>query len=78
MNNVADYVNYGYSADNDRDSSDNYSLENEDNDNDDSNDKGELFWKRKFDCHKLVLCTAGALVLYYNTLYIYIYICIYI
>jgi hypothetical protein len=30
-----------------------------------------LFWKREFDHRKLVLCTASALALYYNT-YIYI------
>jgi hypothetical protein len=69
MNNITDYINYGYSDDNDRDSNDNYSSDNDDNNNDDSNDEGELFWKMKFDCHKMVLCMAGALVLYYNTYY---------
>ena len=28
---------------------------------------GDLFWHRECDCTKLVICTAGALALYYNT-----------
>jgi len=70
MNYLAEYVNYGHCGGNDGDFSDNNSSDNDDNDNDDSNDKGELFWKREFDHRKLVLCTASALALYYNT-YIY-------
>jgi hypothetical protein len=69
MNNVADYVNYGNSSVNNGDSSGNHSSDNDEED-DDSNEEGELFWKREFDRQKLVLCTVGALALYYNT-YIY-------
>jgi hypothetical protein len=70
MNNVADYVNFGHSADNDGDSSGDDNSDNDENDDNDSNKEGGLFWKREFDRQKLVLCTAGALALYYNT-YIY-------
>ena len=31
---------------------------------------GDLFWHKECDCKKLVICTAGALAMYYNT-YIY-------
>ena len=67
MNNVVDYFNHGHSADNDGDSSGNHSFNNNDNDDDDSNEEDDLFWKREFDRHKLVLCITGALTLYYNT-----------
>jgi hypothetical protein len=70
MNNVADYVNYGHSSNNNGDSNGNHGSDNDDNDDNDSDEEGALFWKREFDRHKLVLCTAGALTLYYNT-YIY-------
>jgi hypothetical protein len=70
MNNIAGYVNYGHSSDNDGDSNGNHSFDNDDNNDDDSDEEGELFWKREFDRQKLVLRTAGALALYYNT-YIY-------
>jgi hypothetical protein len=69
LNNVADYVNYGHSPDNDGDCSGNYSSDNDDDD--DNDDSDELFWEREFDEQKLILCTAGAVALYYNT-YIYI------
>jgi len=74
INNVADYVNYGHSSNNDGDSSVNHNSDNDDNDDDDSYEEGELFWNREFDRCKLVLCTAGALALYYNT-YIYKELC---
>jgi hypothetical protein len=73
LNNVADYVNYGNSSVNDGDCSGNYSSDNDDDDdddNDDSDEEDELFWEREFDDQKLILCTAGAVALYYNT-YIY-------
>jgi hypothetical protein len=70
MNNVADYVNYGHSSDNDGDSNGNHSSNNDNNDDDDSDEEGELFWKKEFDHQKLVLYMMGALALYYNT-YIY-------
>jgi len=70
MNYVAEYVNYGHYGGNDGDFSHNNSSDNNDNDDNDSNDKSELFRKREFDHHKLVLCMASALALYYNT-YIY-------
>ena len=70
MNNVADYINFGHSTDNDRNSSSDHSSDNDDNDDNDSNEEGELFWKREYDRQKLVICTADALTLYYNT-YIY-------
>jgi hypothetical protein len=70
MNNVADYVNYGNSSVNDGDCSDNNSSDTDDDDDDDSDEEGELFWEREFDDQKLILCTAGAIALYYNT-YIY-------
>jgi len=71
MNNVADYVNYGNSSVNDGDCSDNNSSDtDDDDDDDDSDEEGELFWEREFDDQKLILCTAGAIALYYNT-YIY-------
>jgi len=69
MNNVADYVNSGKSSVNDGDCSDNNSSDTDDDD-DDSDEEGELFWEREFDDQKLILCTAGAIALYYNT-YIY-------
>jgi hypothetical protein len=59
MNNVADYVNYGHSSNNDGDSNGNHGSDNDDNDDNDSDEEGELFWKREFDRHKLVLCTTG-------------------
>ena len=71
MNNVADYVNYGNSSVNDGDCSDNNSSDtDDDDDDDDSDEEGELFWEREFDDQKLILCTAGAIALYYNT-YLY-------
>jgi hypothetical protein len=71
INNIADYVNYSNSSVNDGDSSGNQSSDDDDDDdNDASDEEGELFWEREFDHQKLVICTAGALALYYNT-YIY-------
>ena len=67
MNNVADYGNYGNSSVNDGDCSDHSS---DTDDDDDSDEEGELFWEREFDNQKLILYTAGAITLYYNT-YIY-------
>jgi len=52
------------------------SASNENNTNDDNankhddNEEGDLFWLRKCDHNKLILCTVGALALYYNN-YIY-------
>jgi hypothetical protein len=73
MNNIADYVNYSYSAGIDGDYNDNHSF---DNDDDNSNDKGKLFWKKEFDHHKLVLSTTDALSLYYMLIYISNPVCI--
>jgi hypothetical protein len=70
INNIADYVNYGNSSVNDGDSNGNQSSDDDDDDDDASDEEGELFWEREFDHQKLVICTAGALTLYYNT-YIY-------
>jgi hypothetical protein len=47
----------------------------DDNDDDDENkhdddEEGDLFWLRECDRNKLLLCTTGALALYYNN-YIY-------
>jgi hypothetical protein len=67
MNNVADYGNYGNSSVNDGDCSDHSS---DTDDDDDSDEEGELFWEREFDNQRLILYTAGAITLYYNT-YIY-------
>jgi len=36
----------------------------------DDDEEGDLFWLREFDRNKLLLCTAGALALFYNN-YIY-------
>jgi hypothetical protein len=69
MNNVANYGNYGNSPVNDGDFSCNHSSDTDDDN--DSDEKGELFWEREFDNQKLILCTVGAITLYYNT-YIYI------
>jgi hypothetical protein len=70
MNNVDDYINFGHSADNDRNFSGDHNSDNDDNDDNDSNEEGELFWKMEYDRQKLVLCMTNALTLYYNT-YIY-------
>jgi len=74
INNIADYVNYGNSSVNDGDSSGNQSPDDDDDD-DASDEEGELFWEREFDHQKLVICTAGALALYYNTC---VCVCVYI
>ena len=47
MNNVADYVNFGHSADNDGDSSGDDNSDNDENDDNDSNKEGGLFWKKR-------------------------------
>jgi hypothetical protein len=80
MNNIAQHVLHdyagrnssgyiGYSSDAIDDSN-----ANDDGNNDDSNkdddDVGDSFWDKEFDHCKLVLCTEGALALYYNN-----YIC---
>jgi len=44
--------------------------ENKHDDDDDDDDEGDLFWLRECDRNKLLLCTTGALALYYNN-YIY-------
>jgi hypothetical protein len=47
MNNVADYVNFGYFVDNDGDSSGDDNSNNDENDDNDSNKEGGLFWKKR-------------------------------
>ena len=75
MDRVIDHINYRGDDDNDgsrgdgddgaNDDDDNDNDDDDDDDNDDSNDDDESFWKREFDMKKLVVCTAGALNMYY-------------
>jgi hypothetical protein len=80
MNNVAQYVSHGYagrdngshigySGGSTDDSNADDDSEN-DNSNKDDDDAGDSFWHIEFDRHKLVLCIAGTLALYFNN-YIY-------
>lgn len=84
MNNLAQYVSHDYvgmnssshisyssgaTYDSNADDDSNNDNSNEDDDGDDDN-AGNSFWHREFDRHKLVLCIASALALYYNN-YIY-------
>ena len=80
MNNVVQYVSNDFSgtstcsgfgcsssADNGNNTDDN----DDDNENKhDDDEEGDLFWLRECDRNKLLLCTVGALALYYNN-YIY-------
>ncbi|XP_061961541.1 protein ALP1-like [Populus nigra] len=78
MNNVGRYVSDGFAGTSSvsgvggsvGDSYGNYNSEVQDNDlnQQDDNDGGDLFWHRECDRTKLVICTAGALTMYYNTL----------
>jgi hypothetical protein len=79
--NVAQYVSHGYAGRNSgshldyssgatNDSNVNNDGYNDDSNGDDDDYAGDSFWHKKFDCRKLLLFTAGALVLYYNN-YIY-------
>jgi len=45
-------------------------MKDDDANQDDDDEEGKLFWLRECDRNKLILCTAGALALYYNN-YIY-------
>ena len=38
-----------------------------DDDDDDSDEDGKSFWRREFDRKKLIVCTAGAIHMYYIT-----------
>ncbi|KAJ6893013.1 hypothetical protein NC652_027116 [Populus alba x Populus x berolinensis] len=80
MNNIGRYVSDGFAGTssvsgfggNFGDGYENYNSEVQDDDlnQQDDDDGGDLFWHRECDCIKLVICTAGALALYYN-MYIY-------
>jgi hypothetical protein len=84
MNNVVQYVlngfggtstgsGFGYSSGagnvNNTDDDDDDDDDDDENKHDDD-EEGDLFWHREYDRNKLLLCMAGALVLYYNN-YIY-------
>ena len=45
-------------------------MKDDDANQDNDDEEGKLFWLRECDRNKLILCTAGALTLYYNN-YIY-------
>jgi len=79
--NVAQYVSHGYAGRNSgshlgfssgatNDSNVNDDGDNDDNNRDDDDDARDLFWHKKFNRRKLLLCTVSALELYYNN-YIY-------
>ena len=80
MNNVGRYVSDGFAGTSSvngfggsfGDGYGNYNSEVQDDDlnQQDDDDGGDLFWHRECDRTKLVICTARALALYYNT-YIY-------
>lgn len=79
MNNVAQYISYGCSGRNSvihigysSSDTDDSNANDDDDDNDENNgdDEGDSFWRREFDLCKLILCTIGALAMYYNN-YIY-------
>jgi len=81
MNNVVQYVSNGFGSTSNgsgfgsSSGAGNDNNTNDDDDDDDENkhdddEEGDLFWLRECDHNKLLLCTTGALALYYNN-YIY-------
>jgi hypothetical protein len=65
MDRVVDHINYCGNDHNGGSGGDDDDGENDDDDDNDSDEDDESFWKRDSDMKKLVVCTAGAINMYY-------------
>ena len=65
MDRVVDHINYCGNDHNGGSGGDDDDGGNDDDDDNDSDEDDESFWKRDSDMKKLVVCTAGAINMYY-------------